>query len=77
MALRDKALEVKSSRAVDRSKIGAVIEAHPDRADEIRDLLLGEPYIEHTVVADTLTAEFDPEVPIRHTDVTYWRRVNR
>lgn len=48
---------------------------HPEDADEILDLLTGEPKIGHQTVADTLNEVYD--LGINGGDVTYWRRKNR
>lgn len=76
MSLRTKAVEIEAERKRDKSKIGALIEAHPKDADDIRDLLLGEPRIPHSIAARTLTDVFNADPPITDSDVTYWRKVN-
>lgn len=58
MTLRDTAAEVQADQQHPRTKIGKLIAEHPDRVDEIDDLLWGEPRIEHVVVAETLRRAF-------------------
>lgn len=72
-SLRDLA---ESDGRLDSTKIGRLLDKHPDRADEIRDLLLGEPWIPHATVARTLCSAFPDDEPIRQTDVSYWRSVH-
>lgn len=55
-----------------RSAIDRLLVTHPDRADEILDLLVGEPRLGARIVAETLSEEFDEQVGI--TGVQRWRQ---
>lgn len=71
-SLRDRAEKRAKLGGADRTRIGQCMAEHPDQADEIRDLLLGEPLLGHQVVADTLNEVFD--LGVNGGDVGYWRR---
>lgn len=58
MSLRDTAAQVQADRHAPKTKIGKLIAEHPDRLDDIEDLLWGEPRIDHVLVAETLKRAF-------------------
>lgn len=70
MTLRDQATAI-DCRPTSVSKIDRLLADHEDRADEIRDLLLGVPHLTHVAVAKVLSSEFG--VSISSNAVKRWR----
>lgn len=60
MTLRDLADEIGKPKP--QAVIDRLLLDQPDRADEILDLLNGQPYLSNQVVAKVLTAEFGVKV---------------
>lgn len=69
MTLRDDAAALIQPRQV--SAIDQVIADHPERADEIMDLILGEPRLSSRIVGKVLGQEFGIE--IGQSGVQRWR----
>ena len=78
MSLRDKAVEL--NRREDTTNIGRLLarldaDGRDEDAAEVRDLLVGEPLIGHTIAARVLNAEFADilDRPVTDKQVGEWR----
>lgn len=69
MSLRDVAAEFQPQKPM--GLIDRLILDHPDRADEIRDLVIGEPLLSANVVARVIKREFGVE--IGRSAISRWR----